>query len=147
MNKGAKVVLTIGGISVGVYLLNKLSTANKLEIYSKKISLKGKKVSDLQLIYTMEVVNPSYSPLKINNVFLNIYDRKTQLGRIIVTTPIVIPPNATTDINLPVKLNVGSALYFIYEVIAKGVRKINLVGSINTEGLTLPINQNIDLDY
>lgn len=143
MQKMGRVIFTIFGVGVGIYLLSKLKAGGKLEFYPKKIFTTGK-LLQLKIFYQMEIVNSSSTPMKIDNMFLNVYDRNNQLGRIIVTTPIIIPPSSVTDFNFPIKLNGGAVVYFLYEVIAKGINKINLVGSLSTEGVTVPISKTLD---
>jgi LEA14-like dessication related protein len=140
---GAGIVLGIGLLAI--YLGRKYSAGNKLQFFPSSVSYSGKKVSEFRLIFSMDVVNPSFTSLKVNNIFCNIYDQKNQLGRISVTTPQIIPANSTTTLNLPIQLNYGAVIYFLYEVIAKGKKSIKVSGTINSEGIEVPIDLDVPI--
>jgi LEA14-like dessication related protein len=145
MSKAGKGLFYTGLGLLGLYLLRKYTAGKGLQYYFKGISYSGKKVSDFKIILSMDVVNSSFTPLKLNNLFLNIYDLKTQLGRIAITTPQTFPKNSTTTINLPIQLNLGATIYFLYEIIAKGKKEIQIAGTINSEGLEIPVDEKIPL--
>jgi LEA14-like dessication related protein len=146
MSRAIKIIFGTGATLLGIYLLRKYSASKKLEYYPAGIKTTGKKISDFKIIFEMEVVNPSYTPLTINNIFLNIYDKGTQLGRINVTTPQEIPANSSTILSLPITMNYGAIIYFLYEVIAKGKKSVKIAGTINSEGIAVPLNIDIPIN-
>ena len=130
----------------GFIVVRKILTATKLKFYPKGVKLTGQGLFEQKLWLIAEVVNPSFNQLTINNIFLTIYADDKLIGRVEVNTPIVIGGNGTTIINIPIKLNVGGLTYMSVNYFVKGIKpKFKIVGTVNSGGAQIPLEQTIDL--
>lgn len=139
MNKGLKFALFGGALALGFYLFTKLKASGKLQFYPKLLRLEGKKIKDFKVFLDMDVVNPSAQNLTLDSALLNIKDGTTELGRIFITSPKTIEKQSTTILSLPITLSKVNAIFFLYEIIAKGKTKITIEGEVRSEGINVPI--------
>lgn len=143
MNKGVKFALIGGAIALGFYYFKKLRATSKLLFYPKNVRIVGNKIKDFRIVLDIDVNNPTNSNINIDSVNLLIKSDSTELGRIFVNTPKIINSNSTTLLSLPLTLSKINAYFFLYEVIAKGKNKVTIDGTINSEGLPIPIKEDI----
>jgi len=143
MNKGVKFALIGGAIALGYYYFKKLRASSKLLFYPKMIRLEGKTIKNFKIVLDIEVNNPTNSDVNIDSLNILIKDSDKELGRIFVNTPKVITKNSTSLLSLPLVLSKINAYFFLYEIIAKGKNKVTIEGTINSEGVPVPIKEDI----
>ena len=132
--------------ATGIVIGRKILTASKLKFYPKNVKLTGSGITDQKLYLTVEVVNPTFTQLTVNNIFLTIYSNDKLIGRVEYNTPIVIAKNGSTLLNIPIKLNLGGLTYLTAEYFIKGIKpKFKVVGSVNSGGASVPIEETVDL--
>jgi LEA14-like dessication related protein len=142
MNKGLIAV----GIAFVLFAGKKAFASSKLKFYPKGIKLTGSGLVNQKLFLVAEVVNPTFTQLTVNNVFLTVYEGSTLIGRVEYNTPIVIGGNGSTILNIPLIPSYGAITYLAYELIAKGKQpKFTITGSINSMGVMIPIEYKLDL--
>jgi len=143
MNKGVKFALIGGAIALGYYYFKKLRASSKLLFYPKMVRLEGKTIKNFKIVLDIEVNNPTNSDVNIDSLNILIKDSDKELGRIFVNTPKVITKNSTSLLSLPLVLSKINAYFFLYEIIAKGKNKVTIEGTINSEGVPVPIKEDI----
>lgn len=133
--------------AAGFVLARKVVTATKLKFYPKNVKLTGSGITNQKLWLIADVVNPTYNQLTINNVFLMCYVENTLIGRIEYNTPLIIGGNGTTEVNIPIKLNLGGIAYITTKYLLKGLKPtFKIVGTVNSGGANVPIETTIGLN-
>ena len=133
-------------MAAGFVVARKVVTATKLKFYPKNVKLTGSGITEQKLWLIAEVVNPTFTQLTINNIFLTIYANDKLIGRVEYNTQITIGKNGTTALNLPIKLNLAAITYITGEFLLKGIKpKFKIVGTVNSGGASIPIETELDL--
>lgn len=136
-----------GAAFIGLYFITRGRAAKKLIINFKDITvgnIKGLKVPDIFVRFN--VVNPTSTPLSVTSIagqiFLNGYLFTTvqNLDRV------NIPGNTETIYSVKVLPPGFTAFLAIYKLIKnKQNADIEFKGTINTTGVTLPINESVNV--
>jgi len=121
------------------YTLLKGSTASKLQYFPKSFSLKDKK-----LIFSLDAVNPTTTPLQINNVFGVVYNGSVMIGRVEYINKIFLK-TGTTILNFPVIAFAGGLTQMAIDIASGKKIDLHIIGTVNAEGITYPINEKLSL--
>lgn len=133
-------VLLIALLGGALYFGRKIAAGKKLQFYPSGFRWENKK-----LFFVLEVVNPSLTELKINNVFAQVYNGTTEVGRTLLSEPIVIIANGSTKISLPIKLNAINAITTGIQIANGTVTELTVNGTANSEGINVPFQQLLPL--
>lgn len=145
MKKTALIGLIATGGILLLYFLNKTRSALKLDYYFYSIDLSNLKLSNLEIITKVEIVNPTNTKQVIDGIFANVkLNDGTLIGRIQQTQVQEIGARTNTIIDIPIKLNPnGVAKVTAYVINNQSVPTINIEGSITSMGISIPIKQSI----
>ena len=137
MNPALLVFLGLGAY----FYMKKANVANQLQYFPNKATIESGK-----LFFYLEVLNPTMTPLTINNIFLSFYSGVTFLGRTQVTTPVTITKNGSTILRLPIKVSGAGIVALIGDWI-KGTAPTSLKidGTVTGEGVQVKIQQDVPL--
>jgi LEA14-like dessication related protein len=142
-------LVIVAGGGLFLYARSKKKAVEKLQFEPVNVNLSGKFPSykaDLQL----QITNPSSTPLSVASIFADVLfgsgkDLKV-IGKIVLDKSFTITPKKQNLITIPVKLNIGQALATIITLLyQKEKPKVFIRGTINSEGIDLPIDTEIPL--
>ena len=141
-----KGILLFMAAATGLYFLTRGRTLQKLEFYPKNVKFDASKLVDTKAFFLVDIVNPTGTPVIINNVFANILINETiQLGRIEYVAKTIIKKTGTTTVGFPIKLfpyGIGATLALIIQgkpMICK------ITGFFNTSGVDVPFENIVPL--
>lgn len=133
------ILLLTGGVFLW-WIFNKKNVAEKLQYYPNTILIeKGK------LIFRMDIVNPSTTQLYFDNLFATVQSNGLIVGRIQYVGRTYIQAQATTTVNFVIKavwLDLGT---FLAKVIKGEVKTVQIIGTINSMGVSIPFDSNIPI--
>jgi len=127
------------------YFLSKGKAAQKLKVYLKDISFgKSSGFRIPPMFARFRIVNPTNTPLQVDNIVGDIYFNKSMLASIQNLQPVTIPANS--EIIYPIKIEASglSIIQTAYNFI-KNKEKVNISfeGSVNASGVVFPVKQTI----
>lgn len=128
-------LLLIGG---GIYAFSKYKAGKGLQFYPSGFRFEAKK-----LYFVIEIVNPSFTQLKMNNLFAQVVDGDQEIGRTMVSDPVEIKPNGSTTIALPIKLNALGTFTTIVKLIRGELTSLTVKGTTNSEGISIPFEETL----
>jgi LEA14-like dessication related protein len=134
-------LITLGVLGYLATLFNAKKVADKLEYIPANVSLKKGR-----LLFTMDVLNPSGSALKVDSFFGGVYAGDNKIGNIEKGAGFSVAGNKRTAVVFPVVLNpVGLA------ALAANITKLKsmpfkIMGEAKALGVTTPINKPIKFD-
>lgn len=133
------------GTLVLFYFLNKTRSALKLDYYFYSIDLSNLKLSNLEIITKVEIVNPTNTSQIIDGIFATVtLNDGTLVGRIQKNVAQTIIKKDSTIIDVPIKLNPnGVAKVTAYVINNQSVPTLNIEGSITSMGISIPIKQTV----
>lgn len=131
-------------IGIGLYLWHLAKgqkTADRLEYSPKNLEIiKGK------LVYTMDVLNPTKNPLKVDSFFAGIFADDAKIGTIERGTPFDLEPNKRTTIKLPVRLNAVGLTKFAMNINKLKDMKFKVQGIARALGMDNAVTQDLSLN-
>ena|SRR5277367_5641866 len=134
-------LLIFGAIGVAAwYFLTRLSTIGSLNFIPRGLGLVGNAVSVL-----IGVQNPTSEGLNLGSISGNLVVNGNSVGNVADFTPVVIAPNAETQIQLLITPNIfGIAANVIYQLQQNLTGGINatLQGTANINNNAVPLNVN-----
>jgi LEA14-like dessication related protein len=139
----------IGLIATGslllLYFLNKTRSALKLDYYFYSIDLSNLKLSNLEIITKVEIVNPTNTKQVVDGIFATVtLNDGTLIGRIQKTQVQEIVARGSSILDIPIKLNPnGVAKVTAYVINNQSVPTINIEGTITSMGISIPIKQTV----
>jgi LEA14-like dessication related protein len=139
-------LLYIGiGAAILLYLLSKKTAAKNLKVYFQSIALKkatGLVFPTVQAVF--RVVNPTSSPLTITSIAGDLLLNDKFFSSLSQTETVIIAPNSETLYTINIKTPVFSAIQTIIALF-RDKKKVKVVfdGTVNSDGLLLPIKQEI----
>jgi LEA14-like dessication related protein len=133
------------GTLVLFYFLNKTRSALKLDYYFYSIDLSNLKLSNLEIITKVEIVNPTNTSQVVDGIFATVtLNDGTLIGRIQKNVAQTIIKKDSTIIDVPIKLNPnGLAKVTAYVINNQSVPTLNIEGSITSMGISIPIKQTV----
>jgi LEA14-like dessication related protein len=133
------------GTLVLFYFLNKTRSALKLDYYFYSIDLSNLKLSNLEIITKVEIVNPTNTSQVVDGIFATVtLNDGTLVGRIQKNVAQTIIKKDSTIIDVPIKLNPnGVAKVTAYVINNQSVPTLNIEGSITSMGISIPIKQTV----
>jgi hypothetical protein len=134
-------VVGIGAVVGVLALIRKGVGLSKLQWYSKGLKIKSGKLD-----YKVEIINPTNTIQKIDNVFLNFYSGNTRIGKIFINSQTIIPKNNKIDVSIPIEVNVGGVALLIADVIKYKSLSITITGSVTANGVPLPVNELVNFN-
>jgi len=131
-------LLTLALLFFGTKLAKGKATADKLEFYPLNLELIHGK-----LVFTMEILNPTGNPLKIDSFFGGVFANDKKIGSIERGKPFTLKKKGRTPVTFPVKL-VGTG---IIQTLLSGSKKykFKIMGVAHALGVDTPINQELSL--
>jgi LEA14-like dessication related protein len=134
-------LLPLIALLFGTKLIQAKKTGDALQYFPKNIELINGKI-----VATMEILNPTRHPLKIDSVFGNITANDSKVASIEQGTPFTLAPNARTSVTFPTKLNALGALKVLLHPLKLKKMKWKLVGVARALGIDTPISQDISFN-
>lgn len=134
-------VVGIGAVVGILAIIRKGIGLSKLQWYSKGLKIKSGKLD-----YKVEILNPSNTIQKIDNIFLNFYSGNTRIGKVFLNTQTIIPKNDKVDVSIPIDVNVGGVALLIADVIKYKSLSITITGSVIANGVKIPVNELVNLN-
>jgi LEA14-like dessication related protein len=133
------------GTLVLFYFVNKTRSALKLDYYFYSIDLSNLKLSNLEIITKVEIVNPTNTSQVVDGIFATVtLNDGTLVGRIQKNVAQTIIKKDSTIIDVPIKLNPnGVAKVTAYVINNQSVPTLNIEGSITSMGISIPIKQTV----
>lgn len=131
-------------IALGAYLFTLArgqKTADRLEYDPKNLEIINGK-----LVYTMDVLNPTKNPLKVDSFFAGIFADDAKIGTIERGTPFDLEPKKRTTVKLPVKLNAIGLAKFALSKTKLSQMKFKVSGIARALGIDNPVNQDLSLN-
>lgn len=127
------------------YLSRKAGAAQNLQYYPQSVKIRQGK-----LYLLLEIVNPSFSAIDVNNVFLNFYSAPAnieprEIGRTAITEKFTINPNGSTTLEIPIQLNAAGLIYLASDILTGKVNSIKMKGTINSMGVPVPVDQAVPI--
>ena len=142
-----KSYLFIGiGAAVLLYLLSKSSAAKNLRVYFQTLSLKKPKGLNFPTVQAVfRIVNPTSSTLTIDSIAGDITVNNKFLSSLSQIDPISIPANSETLYTINIKTPILNALQTIVSLFKSKSKsfKVDFVGTVNSGGILLPINETV----
>jgi hypothetical protein len=142
-----KSFLYIGiGAAVLLYLLSKSSAAKNLKVYFQTLSLKKPKGLNFPTVQAVfRIINPTSSTLTIDSIAGDITVNNKFLSSLSQIDPISIPANSETLYTINIKTPIFNALQTIVSLFKSKSKsfKVDFVGTVNSGGILLPINETV----
>lgn len=140
MNRALVVVLAAGGI-YALTAIKKGVGASKLEFYPDSVDFSDVTLTNWTFRVRIEVVNPTKTKQNINAIFGTVYAGSRKVARIQQTVPIEISKQASSFIEIPVKLTSDGAGYLLAKIIQGDLPSLMVQGTVDTMGVQIPFEQ------
>jgi hypothetical protein len=144
--KGNKFLYVGIGAAILLLLLSKRSAAKNLRVYFQTIGLKKPKGLNFPTVTaTFRIVNPTSSTLLIDSIAGDLMVNNKLLSSISNIDSISIPAKSETLYTVNIKTPIFQALTTVIQLLKEKSKKIKVdfVGTANSGGLLLPINETI----
>ncbi len=132
-------------LAAAALLLGKrtVKQAEKIQIEPKGLTFdKAQK----KFILTLTAINPTNKEFQIDSMFLTISNNDKKIGTVEKFTPFTVTKLGRSDIQLPVMVNPSGLGQFIADTfITKIPENIAAKGELRYKGLSVPINEKLDL--
>lgn len=143
-NKGLIIVGLVGAGAIAYFFGKKALAGHNLNYKIRSINLNP--ISNAAIIF--EVINPSNQQLSFDSITADISLDDNAVATVNYQKHTTIDANTSIDIPLKFKINpVDVASMLISKGISKSlnIKKIDITGTINGEGINLPIQKTINL--
>lgn len=128
--------------AVAFYYFQKARTANQLQFFPQKANIEGGK-----FYFYLEVLNPTMTPLTVNNIFLSFYYTtaagQTFLGRTQITQPVTITKNGSTVLRLPITVAPGALITAIAAALQGKLSSMKISGTVTAEAVQMQVDETI----
>ena len=145
--KKATILYLGAAAAILLYLLSKKSAATNLKVYFQSISVKKAKGLVLPTILaTFRVINPTSSPLTITSIAGDIFLNDNFFSSLSQTQSMTVPGQSESLYTVNIKTPALNALYSIVKLFTKKLKmKVSFEGTVNSDGLLLPLSQSVTL--
>ena len=137
-------LLPIGAGAVALYFWSKAQAGKNIKVYLSGVSLgRGSNVIP-DIFAKFRIVNGSNTPITLKSIVGDLFVNDKQIASVSNTESFDIPANKEVFYSVKVSANVLSLISIVTNLIkAKQRIKVAFNGTINTTGLTIPIEQTI----
>ncbi len=134
-------LFTIALAAAALFAGKKKKTAERLEYFPKNLELiKG------QLVYSMEILNPTKEKLKVDSFFGGIFADDKKIGSVERGTSFDIAPNQRTTVKFPVKLVPAGIAALALNIKKFKSMKFKVAGIARALGLDNEVSQDLSLE-
>lgn len=138
----------IGVLAIGAFLLNRFFHSVKSSLSIQSVNLKIGSLGALFIPVTtqVKVSNQSSVPIRLNSFIGDIYYGIEPVAPVIIQN-LNIEPNTISDISIQSQISIADTAQSILDIIQSKqyISNFRLVGTINFNGLSLPVDQVITI--
>lgn len=132
--------LIVGGI--GIYVLLKLRMAQALQYSISNVSMDATNILTPTLSLTLNILNPTNTSTTLNSINATLYSQGQPIGNILASYNQVIAANTTTQLVLPINVQLGGLISDIYNTILSKGTNLEIKGTITADIIPIPIDVN-----
>jgi len=132
--------LIVGGI--GIYVLLKLRMAQALQYSISNVSMDATNILTPTLSLTLNILNPTNTSTTLNSINVTLYSQGQPIGNILASYNQVIAANTTTQLVLPINVQLGGLISDIYNTILSQGTNLEIKGTITADIIPIPIDVN-----
>lgn len=143
--KKATLLYVGAAAAILLYLLSKKSAASNLKVYFQSVALKKAPGLVLPTVQaTFRLVNPTSSPLTITSIAGDLLINNNFFSSLSQTQSMIVPAQSESLYTINVKTPVLQALSTIVQLFKKKQKiTVSFEGTVNSDGLLLPIKETI----
>jgi len=132
--------LIVGGI--GIYVLLKLRMLQALQYSISNVSMDATNILTPTLSLTLNIINPTNTSTTLNSINATLYSQGQPIGNILASYNQVIAANTTTQLVLPINVQLGGLISDIYNTILSKGTNLEIKGTITADIIPIPIDVN-----